>query len=298
MNPIKRTKKRLIIGTRNKNHWSIFWRVTACPSWEKIKHGSKSEKTNWEPDTNTLVESQRERETQKIKEERNFTPFKSLRPEGGKMLTYLEAMRRPKKHMVNTLAIGITAILIVPRTESPAAATAGLSMKSARILAIILLAEKKTLEFSAKEAKGRDFLLTGWLWAMNLREIWRRKTKTAKQKWIVSVLITRERESFLDISISPEILALSFSLFLWLPRAFTYLLLSLSKPKRPDSINCLFPSFFVSRVLLKFPSFFFLLNCQVSKLKEEKNILSAKLIRLQPVSLTKSTRRLICLWYG
>jgi hypothetical protein len=87
--------------------------VTACPSWEKIKQGSKSEKTN---------------------------PFKSLRPEGGKMLTYLEAMRRPKKHMVNTFAIGITAILMVPSTDPPPAAT-GISMesaKAARIRAIIL----------------------------------------------------------------------------------------------------------------------------------------------------------------
>nr|BAC43444.1 unknown protein [Arabidopsis thaliana] len=56
------------------------------------------------------------------------------------MLTYLEAMRRPKKHMVNTFAIGITAILMVPSTDPPPAAT-GISMesaKAARIRAIIL----------------------------------------------------------------------------------------------------------------------------------------------------------------
>lgn len=67
-------------------------------------------------------------------------------------MTYLEAMRRPKKHIVNTLAIGMTAILIVPRTESPAAPTARLSMISARIRPIILTDKKiiKDSKFSKR----------------------------------------------------------------------------------------------------------------------------------------------------
>jgi hypothetical protein len=48
-----------------------------------------------------------------------FTPFKSFLPLAGKMLTYLEAMRNPKKHMVKTLAMGRTAILMVPRRVCP-----------------------------------------------------------------------------------------------------------------------------------------------------------------------------------
>lgn len=47
------------------------------------------------------------------------TPFKSFLPEAGKMLTYFEAIRNPKKHMVNTLTIGKTAILILPNKDSP-----------------------------------------------------------------------------------------------------------------------------------------------------------------------------------
>lgn len=74
------------------HHSNIFCKVTACPSWENIKQGSKSENTN---------------------------PFKSFLPLAGKMLTYLEAMRNPKKHMVKTLAMGRTAILMVPKRVCP-----------------------------------------------------------------------------------------------------------------------------------------------------------------------------------
>lgn len=48
-----------------------------------------------------------------------LTPFKSFLPLAGKMLTYLEAIRNPKKHIVKTLAMGRTAILILPRKDSP-----------------------------------------------------------------------------------------------------------------------------------------------------------------------------------
>ncbi|KAK3405045.1 hypothetical protein EUGRSUZ_K01304 [Eucalyptus grandis] len=48
-----------------------------------------------------------------------LTPFSNFLPLAGKMLTYLEAIRKPKKHMVNTFAIGSTAILIVPISDSP-----------------------------------------------------------------------------------------------------------------------------------------------------------------------------------
>jgi hypothetical protein len=37
------------------------------------------------------------------------------------MLTYLEAIRNPKKHMVKTLAIGRTAILMVFKSDCPPA---------------------------------------------------------------------------------------------------------------------------------------------------------------------------------
>jgi len=37
------------------------------------------------------------------------------------MSTYLEAMRSPKAHMVNTLTMGNTAILIDPKKDSPPA---------------------------------------------------------------------------------------------------------------------------------------------------------------------------------
>ncbi|MFS7976470.1 hypothetical protein Hanom_Chr10g00892801 [Helianthus anomalus] len=49
----------------------------------------------------------------------NFTPFKSFLPLAGKMFIYLEAIKNPKKHMVKTLAIGKTAILIEPNSDSP-----------------------------------------------------------------------------------------------------------------------------------------------------------------------------------
>ena len=53
----------------------------------------------------------------------SITPFKSFLPLAGKMLTYLEAIRNPKKHIVKTFAIGNTAILIVPKRDSPATPT-------------------------------------------------------------------------------------------------------------------------------------------------------------------------------
>lgn len=66
-----------------------------------------------------------------------ITPFKSFLPFAGKMLTYLEAIRKPKKHMVNTFAIGKTAIFILPNKDSPpAAAAAGASMTADRNLSI------------------------------------------------------------------------------------------------------------------------------------------------------------------
>lgn len=49
----------------------------------------------------------------------NLTPFKSFLPLAGNMLTYLEAMRNPKKQHVNTFAIGKTAILIDSISDSP-----------------------------------------------------------------------------------------------------------------------------------------------------------------------------------
>lgn len=48
-----------------------------------------------------------------------LTPFKSFLPLAGKMLTYLEAIRKPKKHIVKTFAMGNTAILIDPNNDSP-----------------------------------------------------------------------------------------------------------------------------------------------------------------------------------
>lgn len=47
------------------------------------------------------------------------TPFKSFLPLAGKMLTLLEAIRNPMKHIVKTLAIGNTAIIMVPNNDSP-----------------------------------------------------------------------------------------------------------------------------------------------------------------------------------
>lgn len=48
-----------------------------------------------------------------------ITPFKSFLPLAGKILTYLEAIRKPRKHMVKTFAMGKTAILMVPSSDSP-----------------------------------------------------------------------------------------------------------------------------------------------------------------------------------
>lgn len=48
-----------------------------------------------------------------------LTPFNNFLPLAGKMLTYLEAMRKPRKHIVKTFAIGKTAILIEPKRDSP-----------------------------------------------------------------------------------------------------------------------------------------------------------------------------------
>lgn len=48
-----------------------------------------------------------------------LTPFKSFLPFAGKMLTYLEAIRNPRKHMVKTFAMGKTAILMVPNKDCP-----------------------------------------------------------------------------------------------------------------------------------------------------------------------------------
>lgn len=48
-----------------------------------------------------------------------ITPLRSFLPLAGKILTYLEAIRNPMKHIVNTFAIGKTAILILPSKDSP-----------------------------------------------------------------------------------------------------------------------------------------------------------------------------------
>lgn len=48
-----------------------------------------------------------------------LTPLRSFLPWAGKMLTYLEAMRKPKKHTVKTLAMGKTAIFIESTKDSP-----------------------------------------------------------------------------------------------------------------------------------------------------------------------------------
>ena len=129
----------------------------SCGEWRLVRAGKRSSMAEeaWRPTvilhnmTHTCWEKEREREANsgERKKER-FTPFNSFLPEGGKMLTYLEAMRRPKKHMVNTLAIGITAILIVPSTDSPAATAVGISMRSERIRVII---PTKTKEKSSDE---------------------------------------------------------------------------------------------------------------------------------------------------
>lgn len=64
------------------------------------------------------------------------TPFKSFLPEACKMSTYLEAIRSPKAHMVNTLTMGITAISIDPNTDSPPAAVFCWANKSLSTAAI------------------------------------------------------------------------------------------------------------------------------------------------------------------
>lgn len=219
-----RTKKRK--GHRETNHWSILWRVTACPSWEKIKQGSKSEKTNCnEEDRQTHVHQCSEDRhmlhqcsvVQPRTSEKNEipTPFKSLRPEGGKMLTYLEAMRRPKKHMVNTLAIGITAILMVPSTDWPAAD--GISMesaKTARIRSIILWSQKHRF----------------WRWTSDGWKYLERGEKNRVFWWLTKCL---ESRSFRDYNTETEdTLSLSLSATCFLP---SFSLLSFSKPQSPKS---------------------------------------------------------------
>ena len=65
------------------------------------------------------------------------TPFKSLLPEAGKILTYLEAIRRPKAHIVKTLTIGKTAILIEPNNDCPPGPSVSRAINNLPIVAII-----------------------------------------------------------------------------------------------------------------------------------------------------------------
>lgn len=111
----------------NTHHSIIFWRVIAWPNCEKIKQGSNSENTNCIHTntniTNQTIWSSKQSKKKKIEKEKRQTPFKSFLPWAGKILTYLEAIRNPRKHMVNTFAIGKTAILIVAMTDWPPAAS-------------------------------------------------------------------------------------------------------------------------------------------------------------------------------
>lgn len=158
---------------RNRTIEASWW------EWRLVRAGKRSsmEAEAWRPTvillnmTHTCWAREREANTgDEIKErnKRKSTPFKSFLPEGGKMLTYLEAMRRPKKHIVNTLAIGSTAILIVPSTDSPAATAVGISMRSERIRVIIptkaatLLTWDGIWEKSEEKQRSDEVMMIVW----------------------------------------------------------------------------------------------------------------------------------------
>lgn len=73
-----------------------------------------------------------------------LTAFKSFLPLEGKMLTYLEAIKKPRKHIVKTLAMGNTAILIVPNRDSPPFSIRNLCMLCDRIPTATNIITEKT----------------------------------------------------------------------------------------------------------------------------------------------------------